>query len=126
MMLLALCCYAHDNHIFINKIDGTAYWYHYDGLVLMWMLGTLSIELQEIVHEPTDMHGLLSCQHECLVPSPSNYRRSSANPQRHGWFAIEAQFLDNRESHPSETNGFKLLGRVVLASTTSSTILKGP
>jgi hypothetical protein len=45
MMLLTLRRYAPNNQVFIDKIDDTTYWYHYDGLVLTWMLGTLSIEL---------------------------------------------------------------------------------
>jgi hypothetical protein len=45
MLLLTLRCYALDDHVLTDKIDVTAYWYHYDGIMLMWMLGTLSIEL---------------------------------------------------------------------------------
>jgi hypothetical protein len=37
-----------------DKIDDTAYWYHYDRIALTWMLWTLSIELQEIVREPLE------------------------------------------------------------------------
>jgi hypothetical protein len=52
MVLLALRRYALDDHILTDKIDNTTYWYHYDEIVLTWMLGTLSVELQEIVCEP--------------------------------------------------------------------------
>jgi hypothetical protein len=69
----ALRCYALDNHVFTDKINDTLYWYQYNGIVLTWMLGTLSVELQEIVHEPSEIA----------------YR---------AWLAIEAQFLDNHES----------------------------
>jgi hypothetical protein len=51
MMLHALRHYALDNHILTDKIDDTAYRYPYDGIMLTWMLGTLSVKLQEIVRE---------------------------------------------------------------------------
>jgi hypothetical protein len=41
MMLLALRRYALDDHVLTDKIEDTAYWYHYDGIVLTWMLVTL-------------------------------------------------------------------------------------
>jgi hypothetical protein len=52
MMLPALRRYALDDHVLINKIDDTTYWYHV--IVLTWMLGILSVELQEIVREPSE------------------------------------------------------------------------
>jgi hypothetical protein len=52
MMLLALRRYALDDHVLTNEIDDIAYWYHYNGIKLTW-LGTLSVELQEITHEPS-------------------------------------------------------------------------
>jgi hypothetical protein len=57
----------------MTVIDDHVYWYHYDGIMLTWMLGTLSVELQEIVHKPSET-------------------------ARRAWLAIEAQFLDNHES----------------------------
>jgi hypothetical protein len=70
----ALVCYTLDDHVLTNKIDDTMYWYHYDGVVLTWMLDNLSVELQEIVREPSET-------------------------ARRAWLAIEAQFLRNREPH---------------------------
>jgi hypothetical protein len=54
MMLLTLRRYALDNHVLTDKIDITTFWYHYDGIVLTWMLDTLSVELQEIIREPLE------------------------------------------------------------------------
>jgi hypothetical protein len=54
MMLLTLRRYTLDNHVLTDKIDITTSWYHYDGFVLTWMLDTLSVELQEIIHEPLE------------------------------------------------------------------------
>jgi hypothetical protein len=71
MMLLTIRRY-----VLTDKIDDTMYWYHYDGIMLTWMLGTLSFKLQEIVYEPLDT-------------------------VRQAWLAIEPQFLSNRETHPS-------------------------
>jgi hypothetical protein len=42
MMLLTLHRYALDDHNLIDKLDDTAYWYHYDRIMLTWMIGTLS------------------------------------------------------------------------------------
>jgi hypothetical protein len=71
MMLPALHCNALDDHVLTDKIDDIAYWYHYDGIVLTWMLGTLSIELQEIICEPSETAW-------------------------QAWLAIKTQFLDNQ------------------------------
>jgi hypothetical protein len=73
MMLLALRRNALEDHVLTDKVDDIAYWYHYDGIVLTWMLGTLSIKLQEIIHEPSETAW-------------------------QAWLAIKAQFLDNHES----------------------------
>jgi hypothetical protein len=54
MMLLTLRRYALDSHVLTDKIDITTFWYHYDGIVLTWMLDTLSVELQEIIREPLE------------------------------------------------------------------------
>jgi hypothetical protein len=62
MMLLALRRYALDDHVLTDKIDEIAYWYHYGGIVLTWMLDTLSVELQEIIREPSEMG-----HHACLA-----------------------------------------------------------
>jgi hypothetical protein len=53
MMLLALCRYTLNDNILTNKITEIAYWYHYNRIVLTWMLATLSVELQEIIREPS-------------------------------------------------------------------------
>jgi hypothetical protein len=54
MMLLALRRYTLEDHVFVDKIDNNAYRYHYDKIKLMWMLGTLFVELQDIIHEPSE------------------------------------------------------------------------
>jgi hypothetical protein len=66
-MLLTLCRCALDDNVLIDKIDDTTYWYHYDRIVLTWMLNSLSLELQDMVHEPLET-------------------------ARWAWLAIEAQF----------------------------------
>jgi hypothetical protein len=74
MMLLALRHYALNDHVLTDKIDDTTYWYHYDRIVLTWMLGTLSFELQDIISEPFQM-------------------------AQQAWLAIEAHFLINGATH---------------------------
>jgi hypothetical protein len=41
-------------HTPVSGTPKTMYCYLYDGIVLTWMLGTLSVELQEIVREPSE------------------------------------------------------------------------
>jgi hypothetical protein len=52
-MLLMLHCYAHDDHVLSDIVNMSTYWARMDNIMLTWILGTLSIELHETVHEPS-------------------------------------------------------------------------
>jgi hypothetical protein len=54
-------------------------WGRLDNIMLTWILGTVSVELHEIIHEPSEI-------------------------ARRGWRSVEAQFLSNRESHVLQIN----------------------
>jgi hypothetical protein len=74
LMLLTLRCYALNDHVLSDVIDMSTYWARLDNIVLTWILGTLSIKLHEIVHEPLET-------------------------ARQAWLIVEAHFQDNHESH---------------------------
>jgi hypothetical protein len=57
----------------------STYWARLDNIVLTWILGTLSIELHEIVHEPSQII-------------------------RQAWLAVEVQLLGNSESRVLQIN----------------------
>jgi hypothetical protein len=73
LVLLTLHRYALNDHILSDVTDLSIYWARLDSIVVTWILITLSLELHEIVREPTE----IACQ---------------------AWLAIEAQFLSNSES----------------------------
>jgi hypothetical protein len=73
LVLLTLRRYAFNDHVLSDIADLSVYWARLDNIVVTWILGTLSPELQEIVREPTET-------------------------ARQAWLAIEAQFLSNSES----------------------------
>jgi hypothetical protein len=74
LMLLTLHRYALFDHVLSDVADPSIYWARLDIIVVTWILGTLSLELHEIVRELTET-------------------------ARQVWLAIEAQFFGNRESH---------------------------
>jgi hypothetical protein len=71
-MLLTLHRYALFNHVLSDVADPSIYWARLDIIMVTWILGTLSLELHEIVRELTET-------------------------ARQVWLAIEAQFFGNRE-----------------------------
>jgi hypothetical protein len=73
LVLLTLRRYALDDHILFDVTDSSIYWAILDSIMVIWILGTLSPELHEIVREPMKI-------------------------ARQMWLVIEAQFLGNRES----------------------------
>jgi hypothetical protein len=73
LVLLTLCRYALDDHVLSDVADPSIYWARLDSIVVTCILGTLSLELHEIVREPMET-------------------------ARQAWLAIEAQFLGNSES----------------------------
>jgi hypothetical protein len=79
IVLLTLHRYAINDHVLSDVIDPSIYWARLDSIVVTWILGTLSPELHEIVREST-------------------------RTARHAWLMIEAQFLDNSESHVLQLN----------------------
>jgi hypothetical protein len=78
LMLLTLRRYTLDDHILFDVTDPFIYWARLDNIVVTWILGTLSLELHEIVWEPTET-------------------------ARQAWLTIEAQFLGNSESRVLQT-----------------------
>jgi hypothetical protein len=54
LMLLTLHCYALDDHVLSDVVDTSTYWATLDNIVLTWILGTLSVELHEIVSCPAN------------------------------------------------------------------------
>jgi hypothetical protein len=54
LALLTLHRYALDDQILSDVADSSVYWDRLDSIVVTWILGTLSPELQEIVREPTE------------------------------------------------------------------------
>jgi hypothetical protein len=79
IVLLTLHRYAINDHVLSDVIDPSIYWARLDSIVVTWILGTLSPELHEIVREST-------------------------RTARQAWLMIEAQFLDNSESHVLQLN----------------------
>jgi hypothetical protein len=54
LMLLTLHRYALDDHVLSDVANPSVYWARLDNIVVTWILGTLSLELHEIVREPTE------------------------------------------------------------------------
>jgi hypothetical protein len=73
LVLLTLCRYALDEHVLSDVADPSIYWARLESIMVTWILGTLSLELHEIIRE--------------LIETA-----------RQVWLTIEAQFLDNSES----------------------------
>jgi hypothetical protein len=78
-VLPMLHCYALDDHVLSDVADPSIYWARLDSIVVIWILGTLSPKLHEIIREPTET----ACQ---------------------AWLAIETQFLGNSESRVLQLN----------------------
>jgi hypothetical protein len=70
----ALQCYALIKHITNDTPPNDPGWIRMDSVVLNWINNSISADLHQVVQE-----------HGCTV--------------RHLWFAIENQFLANREQH---------------------------
>jgi hypothetical protein len=70
-VLLSLHRYALDDHVLTDTVVSTHAWSWMDNVVLAWILGSLTVEIQDDVRE----------------------RRGTA---RQAWVAIETKFLDNR------------------------------
>jgi hypothetical protein len=79
LVLPMLHCYALDDHVLSDVADPSIYWARLDSIVVIWILGTLSPKLHEIIREPTET-------------------------ARQAWLAIEAQFLGNSESRVLQLN----------------------
>jgi hypothetical protein len=73
LVLLTLHRYALDDHILSNVADSSIYWAWLDNIVVTRIFGTLSPKMHEIIWEPTET-------------------------THQAWLALEAQFLNNRES----------------------------
>jgi hypothetical protein len=73
LVLLTLRRYALKDRILSDVVDPSVYWARLDSIMVIWILGTLSPELHEIIREP------METAHQA-------------------WLAIEAQFLGNSES----------------------------
>lgn len=73
ILYLTLRRYALDDHVLSDHADTSMYWYRLDGVVLSWLLGAISVDMMEIIHEPS-------------------------NTARQAWLAIEEQFLGQRET----------------------------
>jgi hypothetical protein len=54
LVLLTLRRYALDDHVIFDVADPSVYWARLDNIVVIWILGTLSPELHEIIREPTE------------------------------------------------------------------------
>jgi hypothetical protein len=53
LVLLTLHSYALDDHVLSDITNLSIYWARLDNIMVTWILGTLSLELHEIVQEPT-------------------------------------------------------------------------
>jgi hypothetical protein len=53
LMLITVRRYVLDDHVLSNVIDTSTYWARLDNIVLTWILGILSVELHDIVGEPS-------------------------------------------------------------------------
>jgi hypothetical protein len=73
-VLLTLHRYALDDHVLSDVANLYVYWARLDNIVVTWILDTLSLELHEIVQEPTET-------------------------AHQAWLTIEAQFLGNSRPH---------------------------
>jgi hypothetical protein len=51
---LMLRRYTLDEHVLSDVFDPSIYWARLDSRVVTWILGTLSLELHEIIREPTE------------------------------------------------------------------------
>jgi hypothetical protein len=54
LMLLTLHRYALDDHVLSDVANPSVYWARLDSIVVTWILDTLSLELHEIIQEPTE------------------------------------------------------------------------
>jgi hypothetical protein len=54
LVLLTLRRYALDDHAISDVADPSVYWARLDNIVVIWIIGTLSPELHEIIREPTE------------------------------------------------------------------------
>ena len=54
LMLLTLRRYSRDGHV-LDVVSNTLSCYRHDNIIMSWLFGTITIELQEIVHEPREM-----------------------------------------------------------------------
>jgi hypothetical protein len=73
LLLLTLRRYALDDHVTSDHVDPSTYRYQFNDIVLSWLLGTISNDLMEIIHEPSNM-------------------------TLQAWLAIENQFLGQHET----------------------------
>jgi hypothetical protein len=71
--------YALDDHVLSDITDLFVDWARLNITMVTWILGTLSLELHEIIQEP-------------------------AETTRQAWLTIEAQFLGNSESRVLQLN----------------------
>jgi hypothetical protein len=62
-----------DDHVLSDIADPSHYWARLDNIVVTWILGTLSLELHEIIRESTET-------------------------ARQAWLALNGQFIGNHES----------------------------
>jgi hypothetical protein len=74
LVLLTLHRYALDDHVLSDVANPSVYWARLDNIMVTWILDTLSLELYKIIRDLTET-------------------------TRQAWLVIEAQFLDNNESH---------------------------
>jgi hypothetical protein len=74
MVLLTLRHYTLDDHVLVDASTAvqTPSWLRLDSIVLSWILGTISLDLHDLVRNTTDA--------------------------RQAWLALEAQFLGNAEA----------------------------
>jgi hypothetical protein len=73
-VLLTLRRYALGNHVLDNLVvPSSPSWYLMDSVVLSWLYGAITVELQDII-------------------------RDQVVPARQVWLALEEQFLRNREA----------------------------
>jgi len=73
LFLLTLQHYALDDHVLTDRSSTALSWFRMDSFVLSWILGTLTVELQDIVRE-------------------------AGGTARQAWIALESQFWGNRET----------------------------
>jgi hypothetical protein len=59
LVLLTLCCYALDNHVLLDAAGAvpTASWLRLDSIVLSWILGTISLDLHDLVRNTPNARG---------------------------------------------------------------------